>query len=301
MKTKQPLPFAEPVITDADKKKMEEIKKSVGRVEVLSELGKIKRMDPVYNQRRQFIKNIPKFWPTALFRHAGLALDLKIDDDIKALQYVTDIWVNRNPVEPRVYTIQFTFSNNPYFGDKVLQKVYQLNGSPGSRNEPADQEGFKWSMIDFDWDRDVKALASRINWKPRKNLCQQYPKEVDEDGDVEELGSFFNWFESDGDVFDIGLLISDEIFPDAINYFNGEVDSDDDDDNNNNDDDDDDDDEGDNNRDEEVNDGYNQSYNRGQGGYNTGRGQGGYNNGQGGYYSGQGGYNSGQGGYNRGG
>jgi len=36
MKTKQPLPFAEPVITDADKKKMEEVKRSVGRVEVIS-------------------------------------------------------------------------------------------------------------------------------------------------------------------------------------------------------------------------------------------------------------------------
>ena len=64
-------------------------------------------MDPVYNQRRQFIKTIPKFWPTALFRHAGLAIDLKNEEDIKALQYLTDIWVSRNPVEPRVYTIQF--------------------------------------------------------------------------------------------------------------------------------------------------------------------------------------------------
>jgi hypothetical protein len=36
MKTKQPLPFAEPVITDADKKKMEEVKRSVSRVEVIS-------------------------------------------------------------------------------------------------------------------------------------------------------------------------------------------------------------------------------------------------------------------------
>ncbi|KAF5319496.1 hypothetical protein D9619_008731 [Psilocybe cf. subviscida] len=231
MKTKQPLPFAEPVITDADKKKMEEVKRSVSRVEVISELGQIKRLDPVYNQRRQFIKTIPKFWPTALFRHAGLAMDLKIEEDIKALQYITDIWVERNPVEPRVYTIQFTFSKNPYFEDKVLQKVYRCNEKPGSRNEPADKEGFKWSMLDFDWDRDVKALASSIHWKPRKNLCQQYPKEVDEDGDVMELGSFFNWFESDGDAFDIGLLISDEIFPDAINYFNGEVDDDDDNDN----------------------------------------------------------------------
>jgi len=75
-------------------------------------------------------------------------------------------------------------------------------------------------MLDFEWDRDVKALvrqltlfyasyinevgqASGINWKPRKNLCQQYPKEVDEDGDMTELGSFFNWFESDGDAFDV--------------------------------------------------------------------------------------------------
>lgn len=279
MKSKQPLPFAEPVITDADKKKMEEVKRSVGRVEVISELGKIKRMDPVYNQRRQFIKTIPKFWPTALFRHAGLAIDLKNEEDIKALQYLTDIWVSRNPVEPRVYTIQFTFSKNPYFEDKVLQKAYQFNESPGRRNEPADNEGFKWSMIDFDWDRDVKALASGINWKPRKNLCQQYPKEVDEDGDMAELGSFFNWFESDGDAFDIGLLISEEIFPDAINYFNGEVDDDEgsEHEDSEHEDSENEDPEDDNNKGqygEDVNDGYNQSYNRG--GYNQSYNSGGY-------------------------
>lgn len=52
-----------------------------------------------------------------------------------------------------------TFSKNPYFEDRVLQKVYQFNESPGRRNEPADTEGFKWSMLDFDWDEDVKALV----------------------------------------------------------------------------------------------------------------------------------------------
>ena len=36
------------------------------------------------------------------------------------------------------------------------------------------------------------------------NLCTKYPKKLEANhADVAELGSFFNWFESDGDVFDV--------------------------------------------------------------------------------------------------
>jgi len=228
---KKPLPFPETVLSGADKKKMDDINKSVQRAQLISELSQMKRMELIYETRRRFTTTIPKFWPTSFLRHVGLSMDLKNAEDIKALQYLTDVAIQRNPVEPRVFTIEFTFSNNPYFDDRVLKKVYQFVESPARKKEPADREGFKWTMLDFDWEKDVKALPQKIRWKSGKNLSTKYPRTLDpDDGDVIELGSFFNWFESDGDVFDLGMMIEEEIYPNAINYFNGEVEDDEDED-----------------------------------------------------------------------
>ncbi|KAF9472191.1 hypothetical protein BDN70DRAFT_938367 [Pholiota conissans] len=224
MADKTPLPFPETVLTDADRKKMDDIHKSVQRAQLIGEFSEMKRMEPIYESRRRFTTTIPKFWPSAFLRHEGLAMDLNNAEDIKALLNLTDVAIQRNPLEPRVFTIEFTFSKNPYFDDRVLKKVYQFTESEARKKEPADREGFKWTMLDFDWDRDVKGSSQKIRWKPGMNLCTKYPKKLEANqADVAELGSFFNWFESDGDVFDIGMIIEEEIFPNAINYFNGEV------------------------------------------------------------------------------
>ncbi|PPQ66170.1 hypothetical protein CVT26_010893 [Gymnopilus dilepis] len=203
LNAKKPLPFPEPTLSDADKKAMEEIGKQIQRAQLLNELSEIKRLEPIYEKRQQFVRKIPKFWITAMLRHAGLALDLKNEEDQRVLQSLVDIAVQRNQTEPRVYNLEFTFSQNPFFEDRILRKKYEFNESSTRKKESADREGFKWTMLDFDWDDDVKALPCKINWKPGKNLSKKYAKVVDEDGDIDELGSFFNWFESDGDAFDI--------------------------------------------------------------------------------------------------
>ena len=70
-------------------------------------------MDSLYNERRQITKMIPKFWPVALFHHPAIAMELKNDNDVKAIQYLTDVWINRDSVEPRAYVIEFV--RNQYF------------------------------------------------------------------------------------------------------------------------------------------------------------------------------------------
>jgi hypothetical protein len=76
-------------------------------------------------------------------------------------------------------------------------------------------------MLDFDWDKDIKPQVRisisygvvaaltfvieqphHIKWKRGKNLCERYPKEED-DGEITNLGSFFNWFEAPSDPFDV--------------------------------------------------------------------------------------------------
>ncbi|KAF8883898.1 hypothetical protein CPB84DRAFT_1965095, partial [Gymnopilus junonius] len=220
---KRPLPFPEYALSDSDQKKLDEINKNVERAQLICELEEIKRLIPVYEDRRQFIKRIPNFWAIAFWRHVGLATDLQHEEDMAILKHLVDVWINRNPIEPRAYTIEFTFSVNPYFENRILKKVYKFTESAARKKEVADKEGFKWSMLDFDWDDDVKPLPEKILWKPGQNVCQKYPAIRDKDNEITDLGSFFNWFEADGDPFDIGLIISEEIFEDAVDHFTGQV------------------------------------------------------------------------------
>ncbi|THH30335.1 hypothetical protein EUX98_g3845 [Antrodiella citrinella] len=236
------LPF-EPVLSDKDRKRLAEFKKDVDRTDLLLEFDEYKKMAPVYERRKALTKTIPKFWPVALLRHPSVKLEFEKREDVDAIQYLEHVDIKRDPKEPRAYTLEFTFGRNPYFEDSVLRKEFRYVEPKTRTQERADSEGFKWSMLDFDWEKDVKPQASRIRWKPGKDLSRKYPKEED-DGEVTELGSFFNWFTITSDPFDLGVIIGEEIFPDAIGYFTGDIhgpDSDDDDDDNSDDDDDDDD------------------------------------------------------------
>jgi len=88
----------------------------------------------------------------------------------------------------------------------------------------------------------------KIDWKSDdKNLTKMYPREIDPDDEdsIAEPGSFFNFFEQESDPMDvsdiffsplrfvienqidcdrqIGVTIATEIFPDAIEYFLGNL------------------------------------------------------------------------------
>lgn len=264
MPQKKPVSF-EPVLSDSDLQRMDKVRKDVERTKLILEHAEIQTMLRTCEKRREFTKTIPKFWGVALMRNSIVSMELGHKEDQEAIQCLEDIWVERNPVEPRAYTIVFTFSRNRFFTDRVLKKEYKFTESQARKNERPDKDGFKWTMLDFDWERDVEPQPYRISWNRGQNLCELYPK-VEEDGDVTELGSFFNWFESPGDIFDFGVIIADDIFPDAINYFTGDISEDEDEDE-----DDGSDDAGDNSNDRSH--GYSDGYGQ-RGGYNPGGGRG---------------------------
>lgn len=66
-----------------------------------------KKKTQLFEKRRELIGSIPKFWPTALKNNDEISAELEHDDDLKALDSLTDVWVSRDPSEPRAYTIEF--------------------------------------------------------------------------------------------------------------------------------------------------------------------------------------------------
>jgi len=184
------------------------------------------KLVPVYEKRREILKTIPKFWPVALMNSSLFAIHAQHSADQSALSYLEDLWIARDPSELRCFTLEFYFKENPYFTDTVLKKEFKYVPSPASKDEKPDADGLTPSMIDFSWERDVEASAIKINWKdPAKNLTKLYPREhgEDDDDDVADAGSFFNFFEEAADPLEVGVNIANEIFPEAVEYFLGQA------------------------------------------------------------------------------
>ena len=53
------------------------------------------------------VKAIPKFWPVALVNHGLLSFQTQHNVDRNALSYLEDLWVTRDPKEPRCFTLEF--------------------------------------------------------------------------------------------------------------------------------------------------------------------------------------------------
>ncbi|KAF9270542.1 hypothetical protein L218DRAFT_42210 [Marasmius fiardii PR-910] len=218
-------------LSDEDAQKLDVVQKDIQRAELILDREALKRLVPVYEKRREVLKTIPKFWPVALLNHSLFAISAQHNADQLALSYLEDVWIVRDPKELRCYTIEFHFKENPYFNDQVLKKEYKYAPSNAAENEQPDEDGLTPSALDFSWERDVQPSAIKINWKDAdKALTKLYPRKESGDGEDEDededdgpidAGSFFNFFEHESDPLELGMNITNEIFPEAIDYFLG--------------------------------------------------------------------------------
>lgn len=196
------------------------------------------------------VKGIPNFWLSALQHHGDFAESITKQDE-KALKYLLDVRWKPLPEEKgrseASFVLEFEFSENPYFTDKVLTKTYYLT----------EHELLGETMFD-------KMEGFNINWKPGKDLTVklvQVQQNIGRRGGrrgrggkgkggggktitVEEpTESFFNFFKSDvasafmvpddeEDVdlqdlyeadYEMGVAIKEQIIPSAVLWFTGEI------------------------------------------------------------------------------
>ncbi|KAF9229534.1 hypothetical protein BS17DRAFT_743712 [Gyrodon lividus] len=226
---KNPLEGVE--LSDEDAQKLQDIQRQIERTELLLERRGHQALLPVHEKRRAIVKTIPKFWPIALMNHPLISFQAQHSIDRVALSYLEDLWVTRDPKEPRCFTIELYFKSNPYFTDSVLKKEYKYVLPAAAAVEKPDEDGLTPSMLDFSWSRDVQPSATKINWKdPENALTKMHPRVEEEDEEESDMpaeaGSFFNFFEIASDPFDIGTTLANEVFADATDYFLGNVPSD---------------------------------------------------------------------------
>lgn len=214
-------------LSEVEAEKLNSIRRELGKIDLAMEKREIAAYAAAYEKRRQITKSIKNFWPVALMHHNIILVNAQHSSDQTALGYLEDVWVIRDPVEHRAFTLEFTFKENPYFSDSVLKKEYKFTGFKDTEGKDTpDENGITDAMLEFDWNEHIDPSASKINWKSEENnLTKLYPRVLDEvDDDIPaEGGSFFNFFEQKSDPFNIGEAIATEIFPNAIDYFMGDV------------------------------------------------------------------------------
>ncbi|CAH8485736.1 unnamed protein product [Dicrocoelium dendriticum] len=179
-------------------------------------------------------KGIPEFWLQVL-KNAPLASELIQEHDEKILRHLTDIKCTLHSDKPG-FSLEFFFSPNDYFTNKVLTKRYFFNYDI-SPDEPFDYEG----------PEIVSTKGCTINWNSGKNVTVKIVKKIQKQKgggakrtitkSVQE-DSFFNFFnpptevlsdELDDDTqlllesdFKLGQFMRDSVIPRAVLFFTGE-------------------------------------------------------------------------------
>jgi template-activating factor I len=119
-------PLANVELKDEDAQNLQNIQKDIQRVELivgerpsvslqeiniqtndLQERQAMQKLAPVYEKRRAVAKSIDKFWPVALMNNNMISFHAQHNIDQIALSYLEDLWIARDPKEPRCYTIEF--------------------------------------------------------------------------------------------------------------------------------------------------------------------------------------------------
>lgn len=73
-------------------------------------------------------KGIPEFWLT-IFKNVDLLAEMLQDHDEPILTHLTDIKIKFQS-EPMGFTLEFHFSENDYFTNKILTKYYEMKCKP---------------------------------------------------------------------------------------------------------------------------------------------------------------------------
>lgn len=188
-------------------------------------------------------KGVPEFWLIALKNHEEIA-SMITERDEGALKHLVDITTTQLEGEDEDgdelcgFKIDFHFEENEYFENSVITKTYHMD----------DEDDTILRYIE----------ASEIDWKAGKNLTVKVLRKKPKPGSknkkpitkTEPAESFFQFFyppevpdeeeqqnmsEDDAEQlqdameqdYELGMMIANNLIPDAVNWFTGEAFADD--------------------------------------------------------------------------
>ncbi|GAA5841403.1 hypothetical protein JCM11251_006178 [Rhodosporidiobolus azoricus] len=166
---------------------------------------KVNAQKSVYAARAELAKKIPHFWPQSLANCRSVAqFTDPVDED--ALQHLTGVEIVHGDKDVREIEIKFSFSSkNPYFKETTLSKKLSPVPPPSVKDAPPAPSSF-----DLDAPLYLLPSSSGPTWTSKEHdLTKKAPRvdpaKLEEYDDFGGPGSFFNWFQEEGeDVMGVG-------------------------------------------------------------------------------------------------
>lgn len=179
------------------------------------------------------VKGVPEFW-LGVLQKCELTKEAVSDKDVEVLKFLRDIQAENLEENgaARGFKLKFTFAENPFFTNTVLEKTYFML---------ADDDGVL-----------EKSEGTKIAWHPGKDVTVKIMKKKPKKGKAnaapqtktEKVESFFNFFDPpqlpDEDVevdeetidelqaeiegdYEVGATIREKLIPNAVSWYIGEA------------------------------------------------------------------------------
>ncbi|OBA21024.1 hypothetical protein METBIDRAFT_78120 [Metschnikowia bicuspidata var. bicuspidata NRRL YB-4993] len=199
------------------------------------EIFHAKTTQGIFSKRRAITQNIPQFWYIVLAQCDDFAEYVR-PEDLKYMELISDIYVHRDVVDSddvdnyRDFSITFQFSGSE--GDALVPQQTVTKKFTFSKKDG--QELMVSQPVTVEWPQELQDISPA---KIRSEKLGEYTPEQRKKY-RQGMRSFFAWFEwtgkKPGKEFrggeDLAQLITDEIFPGAVNLYveamNSEQDSD---------------------------------------------------------------------------
>lgn len=183
-------------------------------------------------EEEETVNGIPNFWLTA-FRNVPHLTDLISDRDSDVLTYLQDIRLRY--LEKPGFALDFEFSKNPYFTNKVLTKSYLYHEEIGLSGEFMYDHG-EGTVID--WVNSEANVTVKVEQRKQRNKHTKATRTIEK---TLKVDSFFNFFsppkipdvedvddeyalnlQSELDLdFELGEFFKEKLVPRAIDWFTG--------------------------------------------------------------------------------
>lgn len=202
-----------------------ECEQEMDKAEIDASVYRIRKTQSIYNKRRQILTQIPRFWYIVLAENDDFP-DYVTGDDLKYIEYITDIYVHYKVADsessenPRDFSITVAFKDDENYEPLVpTQEVTKHFHSYVEDGE----EKLSSSPVAVDWPKELNEINPALIKKNKgKDLSSEDKKNY-------RLGmkSFFSWFswtgKKPGKEFrngdDLTRLIIDDLFPYAVKYY----------------------------------------------------------------------------------
>jgi len=194
--------------TQAAIEQMDQIQQDVDRLnqqaseEILKVEQKFNKLrSPYFEKREVQTEKIPHFWAWVLLNHPQFSCLLSETDEKIFMTYLTKLVVKDVEKEATGFSINFHFSENEYFENKVLSRTFAMGE-----------------------DGEQLFSGTEIKWKEGQELTKK-PEDPNSEEAVAKYPTFFEWFSEDDNpnsmlaADEFGEIIKEDIWANPLQYY----------------------------------------------------------------------------------